>query len=114
MKKQEIAAVELLMSKKTCMKHLQNVQTLYPKFDGVMSDSMDARLTYRLYVNELDKKDHTKAIKRKLQALEVICKDKRVRIRATKGELFDQYLQAHPFLMKLKPILASSREQVEA
>ena len=102
----KLITVEMEMTKEVCMWNLWYVQTLYPKFDGVMDDSMLAILTYRLYLDR-NEKDHTKAINRKLRALEVICRDKRVGVTVTKGEALSKYLQDYPLLMKLNQTLES-------
>ena len=114
MRQQVVITVELRMTKKICTWHLWYVQILYPKFDGVMADSMHAILTYRLYVDPLDSGDYTKAINRRLRAVEVICRDKRVGVTVTKGAAFSEYLQDRPLLMKLNQTLEACDDRVRA
>ena len=70
-----------------------------------MGDSQDARITYRLYIDDPDRDDRIKDVNRKLRAVEVICRDQRVSVSAIKDKSFDDYLQAHPLLMKLNQTL---------
>lgn len=108
MTQQEVITVELEMTKDVCLWNRYYVQIIYPEFDGRgMGDSQHAILTYRLYVNSLDREDHTKAINRKLRALEVICRDKRVVVKVVKGKAFSEYLQDYPLLVKLNQTLAA-------